>query len=90
MARTTYPGLTKTENARSAKYDYHVATDAEKRICIVLQDDWCVVSRGKDGGVKEDYHVYRVKDAHTGALVDVDTRKGGSVERRAPFSPTGV
>jgi len=88
MARTTYPGLTATENRRAAKYDYTTSKRSPVRTCIVLYSDWCVTAWNVPGdvgsGVKKDYHVHHIKDAHTGRLLDIDTRKGGDVTRRAP------
>lgn len=85
MARTQYPGLTRTENARRAKHDYQVTASSEKRTCIVFYSDWVPVME-PDGSVKPEnnHSVYHIKDAHTGELLDVDTRLGGSVTRCAP------
>lgn len=83
MARTIYPGLTKTESRRHAKHSYRVTKDAPEGVCIVRFCDWIVTKKGPKDSVLESHYVYHIKDAHTGALIDVDTRTG-EVERRAP------
>lgn len=90
MARTTYPGLTKTENRRDAKHDYRLTKRSPERVCIVRYTDWCVTSYKPDGSVRKSYYVHHVKDAQTGELLDIDTRRGGYVKRRAPFQPSWV
>lgn len=75
MARTTYPGLTKSE-ARSPKYAYCLNASSQERTCIVVQSHWHVTERNPNGSVKESYETYQVKDALTGEVHTVDTRSG--------------
>lgn len=93
MARKFYPGLTKTENARTAKYAYRLAGDADERVCIVISDHWFPTRWENDDRsqrVLEDYSVYHIKDAETGELLSVDTRKGGYVRRKTHIQPSWI
>ncbi len=91
MARTVYPGLTKTENARRAKYDYWCTANGKVGVCILIYSDWIPIKNPDDSVSPEnDHSIYHIKDAHTGELIDIDTRKGGDIKRRAPVQMSWI